>query len=1600
MADTYTTNLNLTKPEPGAAEDTWGISLNADLDALDAIFSTSGTQINLNPNQVNFADNKKAIFGNSSDLQIYHNGFNSYIDDAGQGALNIRSNGLFLEKYTGEVMITAIADGAVTLYYNNALKLATTSTGIGVTGTVTSDGLTVDGTSDLNGNVTIGTSLTTLFTGNDIEFQRAGDSYLSQTGGGALNIRTNDGTSNKVRLNLATNGDISFYDDTGSSQAFFWDASAERLGIGTTSPSFSLDVRTADNNVAQFKSTDASATVFIADNASSSAIRNNLGVLTLSADEGDTSSGTAIVFQTDTAERARINSSGHLLVGTANASNLVAGFRAYSGGNIGSAINGQCAELNRLSSNGSILGFQKDGTTVGTIGVDSTDNLYIAGGSGSTKGLYFNDAGVLPATTGGGVVNNAVDLGQSGYRFKDLYLSGTANVASVNMTGALTDSAVNRGIKFDSASMKPSNGSGGDADNHIDLGTSSTKFKDLHLSGKAYLDTSSGAKLVLQTDATRGFIGTSTSHALILETAATERMRIDSSGKVGIGATSPSVKLDVRTSASAAAAFFTSTGDQVPVSVISEHNSNISTLGFKGLNSSTTYGVRVGAHTNDFVAFTSNTERMRIDSSGRVGIGTSSPNSLADLHVADTSDARIWLDATSGNTLELYAGSGVGLFNRSNNFLNFGTDNVERMRIDSTGGVGIGTTNPQAALHVAGGFNATAPTGNGVMMGYYLNSYGYIQLNGTSGGYIDFSTSGTDHKGRILYDNTYNYLRLDTNGSERLRIDSSGRLLVGTTSVGYSGVDLTVGATTDSQNGVSIQTSTTGIGYLLFGDGTGASAYVGQIAYAHSDNSMQFDTAGAERMRIDSSGNVGIGTSSPARQFHVHDASASYLHLTNNTTGSTGSDGASISMAGTSLQISNRENGVLQMYTNGTERMRIDTSGKVGINNANPDGILQATHSANSQSHISYEIGNSAVASTNRGGFAIYELGTKKASWVYNRDGSGQTDFSADRFRFRNNAETTEYARIDSTGNLLVGKTSLTIANAGTEVRNNGQLLVTADGDNPVDFNRLTSDGTIANFRKDSAVVGSIGTVSNGKLMMGVGGISGTNLIFADAFDEIYPSQNGVTTLGDPGAKFKDLHLSGETKFYENTANGNNYVSITAPSSLGVDTTYTLPSTYPANSGAVLIATTAGELSWSSNTVSTFSNGADNRLITATGASGITGETDLTYTSNTLSVAGSGAVVEIGHATAVQPILRLKTGTNGVPKIVFNDGADQASISYGHGSLAGEKLTVTSGDTIAFKTSSSERMRIDSSGKLFLNSTSVTAGYTGAHLIVGGQTSPLIKLQSTHGAGSAWDMYATSGTSLIFARNQSDKVAITSAGRLGIGTSSPETPLHVKTAKSSVTDSVLTLQDSSSTFGKMIEFVGEGSTDCRGIIGFQEPQSNAPELYITNGGTESAGSGVGLAFWQYISTARISPCDSLGDYRDNAIDLGWSNARFDDIYATNGTIQTSDRNEKQDIQALTEAEQRVATACKGLIRRFRWQDSVEKKDNNPDSDETARLHFGVIAQDLQDAFEAEGLDAGDYGMFISQTWEDDDGNEQTRLGVRYNELLAFIITTL
>lgn len=152
---------------------------------------------------------------------------------------------------------------------------------------------------------------------------------------------------------------------------------------------------------------------------------------------------------------------------------------------------------------------------------------------------------------------------------------------------------------------------------------------------------------------------------------------------------------------------------------------------------------------------------------------------------------------------------------------------------------------------------------------------------------------------------------------------------------------------------------------------------------------------------------------------------------------------------------------------------------------------------------------------------------------------------------------------------------------------------------------------------------------------------------------------------------------------------------------------------------------------------------------------------------------------------------------------------------------------------------------------------------------------------------------------------------------------------------------------------------------------------------------------VGLRFVRAVggASANISPT-SVADNsaQDDLIDLGRSAARFDDIFATNGTINTSDATEKQSIEELTEAEIRVAQTCKGLVRKFKWNSAVEKKGI-----EGARYHFGVMAQDVQAAFASEGLSAEDYGVFVSETWTNEAGAEQTRLGVRYTELLAFII---
>jgi hypothetical protein len=226
-----------------------------------AKLATTATGIDVT-GDVTLGDNGKAIFGAGSDLQIYHDGSNSYVQDAGDGALILNTtNGGGVYVYSaGETMATFNSNGAVNLYYDNAAKLATTATGIDVTGTVTADGLAVDGTSTLSatdsatntvtaglkvGHNTSGTTANGF--GSALEFEAENSTYSTVITNATiesvvtdqvqissdLNFYTKYNNSLQKRMSFNGGGDISFYEDTGTTAKLFWDASDETISIGT-----------------------------------------------------------------------------------------------------------------------------------------------------------------------------------------------------------------------------------------------------------------------------------------------------------------------------------------------------------------------------------------------------------------------------------------------------------------------------------------------------------------------------------------------------------------------------------------------------------------------------------------------------------------------------------------------------------------------------------------------------------------------------------------------------------------------------------------------------------------------------------------------------------------------------------------------------------------------------------------------------------------------------------------------------------------------------------------------------------------------------------------------------------------------------------------------------------------------------------------------------------------------------------------------------------------------------------------------------------------------------------------------------------------------
>jgi len=366
----------------------------------------------------------------------------------------------------------------------------------------------------------------------------------------------------------------------------------------------------------------------------------------------------------------------------------------------------------------------------------------------------------------------------------------------------------------------------------------------------------------------------------------------DSTGKVGIGITAPDTLLHIKNTGSGGTTTLKLEDnaremylgrDSIKVTALDGStsaqlyiNSNVtfsgSVTGITTLNASSSLTTGYG------VAFTNgNTNFLQYNNSGEDVLYLRDTTNGAMLLTYGTDRTTIHKNTRHSDQVEFEDTNAV--INRVSNDLEIRTYGGYDINLMPSGNVGIGTTSPDSKLQVeytttSNGSAAIAEFGTSgsgsiagsahqvIVGGPSVSDYTGIQIfsdTTTGKGVLSFADgrgANDNWRGVIQYDHSANDMEFWTDAAERMKIDSAGRLMIGDTSVHYSGVDLQVGSTSDGQNGIQIQTSTTGYGYVLFGDGTGASAYRGQISYKHGDDYMNFFTAGAERLRIVSGGDA------------------------------------------------------------------------------------------------------------------------------------------------------------------------------------------------------------------------------------------------------------------------------------------------------------------------------------------------------------------------------------------------------------------------------------------------------------------------------------------------------------------------------------------------------------------------------------------------------------------------------------------------------------------------------------------------------------------------------------------------------------------------
>ena len=515
---------------------------------------------------------------------------------------------------------------------------------------------------------------------------------------------------------------------------------------------------------------------------------------------------------------------------------------------------------------GAVSGFQTFGAAVGNANTtyyaivhQTADEWEVGLGTYTAAGTLLSRDTILESTNSDAAVNFSAgtkDVFVTYPSDKAIYADGSGNV------GIGTSSPASRLTVSDGSSgLTPFSGTDvfmdSSGDNYLQFGSGSSSSSAIYFGDSA--DGDAG-----------GIIYSHATDAMSFRANAAERMRIDSSGNVGIGTASPSQKLTIQ--GTDARIYLTGANTDIDMTGTADGQLSLDGNGFGfgiALNSSGA-NLYTNSASRALILGTDETERMRITGTGNVGIGTNSP--AVKLDVAGS------IRNTPDNSSYMYvgrysAGYGGSVLNTSggSTFLSLQIEGSEKMRIDSSGNVGIGTSSPDGKLDIATGgttdvvaaLGGTFPaftyrngTGSWFHAGKHPSSdYFYIGRGATPTTNVDLVVTSSGTVG-IGTSSPYGTLTVNSSGTGSIYIADGSSSSTSNRYISFYHDDgLLIQTRTDANGWVSDD-------YVINNNASGATAH-------------RWNIANSEKMRINSSGNVGIGNTAPAGPLEVLNVNAS-----------------------------------------------------------------------------------------------------------------------------------------------------------------------------------------------------------------------------------------------------------------------------------------------------------------------------------------------------------------------------------------------------------------------------------------------------------------------------------------------------------------------------------------------------------------------------------------------------------------------------------------------------------------------------------------------------------------------------------------------------